>query len=240
MPRISIGRPCRGRVPLSLADPITYSVRRRYLDRDLAAASGFFKGRVLEIGCGRLGRRGVFRPPSAGISQWMLLDSDLARSPHVCGDAARLPLQAAAFDTVVCLEVLEYAWQPASVLIEVHRLLRPGGTLVLSTPFLHRTDAANDYWRFTEPALRRLLRESGFDVIQCRAQGSAFAVAASVLRYAVSVQRVWVTRALSVGLRPLFAGLLAADAAAARRRPVLATFATGYLVIARRTTPEPA
>jgi SAM-dependent methyltransferase len=225
-------------VRLSLSDPVTYSVRRRYLDRDLDAVSGVFAGRVLEIGCGRLSRRGRFRPPSDGITAWIYVDRDLARSPHVCADATRLPMCSSAFDTVVCLEVLEYVWQPALVLSEIRRLLKPGGTLLLSTPFLHRVDAVDDYWRFTEPSLRRLLREAGFEVVQCVSQGSALAVAAGVLRYVVSVQRTPIRRALSIVLRPLFASLLHADASTARRRPVLATFTTGYLVVARTATPE--
>lgn len=219
---------------MALSDPVSYSVRRRYLDRDLAAESGCLRGRVLEIGCGRLGRRGRFTPPRDGITAWTLVDRDLARSPHVCADAARLPILGSVLDAVVCLEVLEYAWEPASVLVEIRRLLKPGGTLLVSTPFLHRADAADDYWRFTEPALRRLLHESGFVVIRCLAQGGALAVAANVLRYVVSVQGAWLRRALSIGLRPLFASLLGADAASAERHPALSTFTTGYLVVARR------
>jgi SAM-dependent methyltransferase len=219
---------------VALSDPVSYSVRRRYLDRDLAAESGHLRGHVLEIGCGRLGRRGRFRPPSEGITAWTLIDRDLARSPHICADAAHLPILTSVVDAVVCLEVLEYAWQPASVLVEIRRLLKPGGTLLLSTPFLHRADADDDYWRFTEPALRRLLHESGFVVVRCLAQGGAFAVAVNVLRYAVSVQGRRLRRALSVGLRPVFATLLGADASSAERHPMLSTFATGYLVVARR------
>ena len=221
---------------MRLGDPVTYSVRRQRLDRDLEGEAGILRGRVLEIGCGRLGRRGRFRPPNDGISKWVYVDRDLARVPHVCADAAHLPVRAAVFDTAVCLEVLEYVWDPASVLNEIKRLLKPGGMLLLSTPFLHRIDAVDDYWRFTEPALRRLLREAGFDVVQCVAQGSAFAVATSVLRYAVSVQRTWIRRALSIALRPFFAGLLAADSSSARRRPALGTFTPGYVVGAPSAT----
>jgi SAM-dependent methyltransferase len=222
---------------VGLSDPVTYSVRRRLLDRALEAERDVFTGRVLELGCGRLSRRGQFRPPVEGISRWFYVDRDVARAPHICADAGSLPLRASSFDTVVCLEVLEYVWNPALALSEMRRLLKPGGTLVLSTPFLHRMDTADDYWRFTEVALRRLLREAGFDVIRCAAQGNALAVAASVLRYAVSVQAASVRRLLSVALRPLFGTLLKADPPAARRHPDLATFTTGYLVIARSAAP---
>jgi len=224
---------------VSLADPVSYSVRRRYLDRDLELERSLLTGRVLEIGCGRTGRRGLFKPQTEGVTQWVLVDRDVTRAPHVCADACRLPIRTASFDTVVCLEVLEYLWKPTDALAEMRRLLKPGGTLLLSTPFMHRTDAPDDYWRFTEPALRRILMETGFDVVRCVPQGSALAVAANILRYTVSVQRRWIARSLSVLLRPLFGSLLSMDSATARNAPALATFATGYLVVARSAAPIP-
>ena len=219
---------------LGLADPVSYSVRRQRLDRDLADAAALIRGRVLEIGCGRLGRRGRFQMP-AGVDRLVLVDRDPARAPDVCADIVALPIASGAFDVIVCLEVLEYVWQPAAALTEIARVLKPDGTLLLSTPFMHRADAADDYWRLTEAALRRLLRESGFEVVRCVPQGGALAVAANVLRYAVSVQTSAVRRALSVLLRPFFAVLRRADRGTASRRPELATFSTGFLVVARRT-----
>lgn len=222
---------------MSLSDPVTYSVRRRHLDRDLETVRGLMTGRVLEIGWGRLGRRGRFEPPVVA-GRWVSVDRDRARAPHICADAAQLPVPTSAFDTVLCLEVLEYIWAPGTVLAEIRRVLAPGGTLILSTPLLHRTDTETDYWRFTEPALRRLLREAGFDVVQCVAQGHALGVAASILRYSVSLERAWIRRVLSVVLRPVFGGLLRADAVSARRHAELSTFTTGYLVVARPTEPR--
>ena len=213
---------------------MSYSVRRRHLDRDLQAESARLTGSVLEIGCGRLSRRGLFRPPTEGVVRWVFIDRDIARSPDICADAMFLPIRPSAFDTVLCLEVLEYIWAPQTALTEINRLLKPGGTLVLSTPFLHRVDAPNDYWRFTESALRRLLEMAGFDVIRCAAQGSALAVASSVLRNVVNAKVFWLARALDVLLRPLLGILEWADSPMTRRRPILGTFTTGYLVIARR------
>lgn len=219
----------------SLIDSFEYSVRRRYLDRDLEAASGVLAGQVLEIGNGRIGRRGRFQPPQTGIARWTYLDRDAARRPHIRADATGLPFQSSLFDAVVCLEVLEYVWQPQAALIEISRVLKPGGVLLLSTPFLHRVDAANDYWRFTEPGLRVLLQKAGFEVVQWHAQGNALAASVNVLRYVVSVQRSWVRRVVSIILRPIFEMMLSVDSAITARRPNLASFATGYMVVARRT-----
>lgn len=212
------------------------SLRRKLLDRDLERTGGEMTGRVLEIGNGRTGRRGRFQPPTRGVERWVYLDADDRRMPHIRGNVGRLPLAAGSFDTVVCLEVLEYVPEPAVALREIHRALRPNGILVLSTPFVHRVDAANDYWRFTEPGLRRLLQatESPFDVLRCEPQGSALISAAGVLKYAISSQAGWprlLTATLAV---PFLVALINLDARV-RRQPALSRFTTGYLVVARRS-----
>ncbi len=156
--------------------------------------------------------------------------------PDVRGDVSCLAIRSGSVDAVVCLEVLEYVWAPLAALAEVSRALIPGGILVISSPFLHRVDAPDDFWRLTEPGLRRLLAEAGFKVLRWRAQGHALAVVTNVLRYVVSLQAVWVQRVLRVMLRPLFATLLWADRCLTRRWPILASFTTGYLVVARKPT----
>jgi SAM-dependent methyltransferase len=64
------------------------------------------------------------------------------------GDAADLPAEDAGVDAVVLLDVLEHVPDPAAVLAEAHRVLRPGGSLVLSVPhrgLLTRLDSLNVY-----------------------------------------------------------------------------------------------
>ena len=68
-------------------------------------------------------------------------------------DAGALPLPDDAADAVTMLDVLEHLEDPEGALAELHRVLKPGGTLVLSVPhrgLLHRLDALNVY-----EALRR-------------------------------------------------------------------------------------
>jgi SAM-dependent methyltransferase len=47
-----------------------------------------------------------------------------------------LPFRDGAFDVVVTLETIEHVLDPDALLAEAHRLLAPGGTLILSTPRL--------------------------------------------------------------------------------------------------------
>ena len=62
------------------------------------------------------------------------------------------------FDLVVLDEILEHVPRPWVAVEEVRRILKPGGCLITSSPFLiaeHRMP--KDYWRFTKDGVRELL-----------------------------------------------------------------------------------
>jgi SAM-dependent methyltransferase len=94
--------------------------------------------------------------------------------PDVFADGARLPFADATFDNVVCLEVLEHVPDPAIVIAEIARVLRPGGQAWLSMPFLYPVhDAPFDFQRYTIFGLRRDLERSGMAVTAAAPVGSA-------------------------------------------------------------------
>lgn len=71
------------------------------------------------------------------------------------------------FDLVVCTEVLEHTLDPFAAVEEIGRLLKPGGILLLTTPFNFRIHGPlPDCWRFTEHGLRALL--GGFEILDLR------------------------------------------------------------------------
>ena len=50
------------------------------------------------------------------------------------GQAEKTAFQDEMFDIIICSEVLEHVPQPQHCLAEIHRILKPGGTAVFSTP----------------------------------------------------------------------------------------------------------
>jgi len=128
-----------------------------------------FSGMLLDIGSGD---RWIEAKLPAG-ADYVALDfpatgRDLyGATPHVFADAAVLPFTDASFDGVVCLEVLEHVRDPAAVMMEIARVLKPGAKAWLSMPFLYPVhDAPFDFQRFTEHGLRRDSTRAGLELTQ--------------------------------------------------------------------------
>lgn len=211
---------------------LAYSERRRLLDRSVGAHAGLIRGRVLEIGAGRASRRGRFVPPRT--PSWWTLDLGAGLRPHIVGDVEALPLRTACVDTVVVLEVLEYVRRPHAALAEAHRVLQPGGHVLISVPFVHRVDGPSDRWRFSELGLRELLCEAGFEVVALQAQGYALAAAAHLI-LSIIAQRPrrlerWLFGALAVPL----AAVTRLEPFLVRGQGALTSATTGYLALGRK------
>ena len=100
--------------------------------------------RVLEVGCGAgnviLRVPGTDRIIGADFSVPMLHQARASANTFnrklglMASDVTSLPFSNASSETVIALGVLEYVENPSIALKEMHRVLEPGGTLVLSSP----------------------------------------------------------------------------------------------------------
>ena len=84
------------------------------------------------------------------------LDIDPARKPDIVADIIDYD-PGECFDYILVIEVLEHIKHPHAAAQNLYKLLKPGGTLVLSTPFLFPLhDRPYDYFRFTKYGLAEL------------------------------------------------------------------------------------
>ena len=124
---------------------------------------------VIDVGCGEQ----PYRPCLRGFKRYVGFDSidapDRGANPDVLGDALALPFATGCADAVLCTEVIEHVTDPAGMLSEFSRVLSPGGSVVLTSPFTwHLHDEPHDYWRFTEFGLRLIFERAGFRVMALR------------------------------------------------------------------------
>jgi SAM-dependent methyltransferase len=140
--------------------------------------------RVLDHGCGQRPYRAELPP---GVEY---VGADLPGNPDADVDLApdgRVPLAEESFDLVLSNQVLEHVEHLTPYLSECYRLLRPGGSLVLSTHgimYYHRDP--EDYWRWTQPGLTKLLTDHGFDVVEARGVLGLAAAALQIFQDATS------------------------------------------------------
>lgn len=120
-------------------NPIIRWVETRRVTAILAALNVSLNDQVLEVGCGAgnvLVQVSAASRYGVDISRTVLRSAKRRLGPAGLSLAAGecLPYLDACFDKVYCSEVLEHVLNPNAVIDEMKRVLRPGGTLVLSVP----------------------------------------------------------------------------------------------------------
>jgi SAM-dependent methyltransferase len=102
--------------------------------RKAAAMAALAPGaRVLDIGCRDGGLRRFL--PSGVRYQGIDITPEFAGPDIMIRDISQgIPFPEASIDCVFCIEVLEHVPNPYGTLSEIHRVLSPGGTLILSVP----------------------------------------------------------------------------------------------------------
>lgn len=139
-------------------------IRRRRLVREaLGATAG---ERILDVGCGpgfyarelldEVGETGSVAAVDASPDMLALARQRCRGHSNVTleeGDATALPAPGEQFDAALCVQVMEYVPDPTRALAEMHRVLRPGGRVVVWD-----TDWATAWWHSSDPGrMRRVL-----------------------------------------------------------------------------------
>lgn len=163
--------------------------------------------RVLDLGGTKTEKRGAFDLAAYPLeSTYANLGHE--KQPDVQADAALLPFAPGSFDVVICAELLEHVADPAPVLAQTWRALRPGGQLLISVPFLYRIHGhPYDYGRYTDQYWHERLCGAGFTEIVCERHGLFFSVLLDMSKQFVNrkLRRPW-----RWGAAPIFDALQAA------------------------------
>src|SRR5688572_26024745 len=104
------------------------------------------------------------------------------REDIVYYDGKVMPFDDAAFDCVLCIEVMEHSDDPQLLLSEIARVTRPEGTVLLTVPWSARLHhLPHDYHRFTRVRLQDLFAQNGFGSIEIHERGNDIGAIANKL-----------------------------------------------------------
>lgn len=102
----------------------------------------------------------------------------------IVSDIISIPVEAASYDSIMCVEVFEHIPYPLEAIREFNRILKPKGKLVLTAPFSSFTHMApyHFYTGFTRYFYEKLLIENNFKILELSFNGSFFEFLAQELR----------------------------------------------------------
>jgi len=140
---------------------------RKGLYESVSALSSVITGTTLDVGCGNKPYETLF-----GSSRYIGLEIDSPenrqnKKADFYYDGTRFPFQNGEFDSVVANQVFEHVFTPEAFLEEIHRVMKDGGFLLLTVPFIwDEHEQPNDYARYSSFGLSSLLKNNGFFIIE--------------------------------------------------------------------------
>lgn len=141
-----------------------YKIIRQLILDSLNESKIYAKGRMLDVGCGTKPYKEVFSDvvkEHIGIDYPSIISANIEpKNVEVYSILPYLPFKNESFDTVLATEVLEHVAEPDAAFLDINRVLKKQGVLILTAPqswAIH--EAPNDYYRYTKYGLSYLARK---------------------------------------------------------------------------------
>jgi SAM-dependent methyltransferase len=154
-------------------------IDRHYIERFLQRHACDISGVVLEVASDDYIRR--FGEDRVRDTQILHADSSNPRATLVADLADTDGLPQSRFDCFICTQTLQYVYQVHDAVAGIHRLLKPGGVVLLTVPGItqispYDRDRWGEYWRFTPQSVQRLLCECfDEDAVEVEGHGNVLA-----------------------------------------------------------------
>ena len=154
-------------------------------------------GNILNIGSGSRTHRDLL----VSEAFFVAVDIKAYSDTDIQASVYQLPFPDETFSAVIATELLEHLKEPRQAISEIHRVLKPGGVLLLTVPFLFRVHGdPEDYYRYTKQGLEAMVEDCfQGEVLTC---GNRLTVMMDLL--STSNTKWHIGKALRVFNRPLF------------------------------------
>ncbi len=145
-----------------------YFIRKGLVD-SIKEFSDEITGKVIDIGCGTKPYESLFN-----CEEYVGLEMDTpenrqAKNASFFYNGNSFPFSDNEFDSAIISEVFEHIFNPDNFLSELKRILKPGGKVLFTIPFVwHEHEQPYDYARYSSFGIIHLLKNNGFIVIDSK------------------------------------------------------------------------
>jgi SAM-dependent methyltransferase len=182
-------------LPVKSPDDNPYYFKLRcFIDLQLLTIANFLRhemlnfrsGAVIDVGAGEspwkkwLPKRCTYQ----GIDIRYAKEFGMSNRNHdvTLYDGGKMPFENNSFDGSLCVEVLEHAQDPDTLLSEIFRIMKPGSMILLTVPWsARRHHIPFDFHRFTKERLATLLNKNGFVDVSIVERGNDYCVVSNKL-----------------------------------------------------------
>lgn len=151
-----------------------YYLIRSGLYKSISQLSPALAGKILDFGCGSKPYQQLFN-----CEEYIGIDFVNPGHPHegenidIYYNGKTIPFPDNHFDSILCSEVFEHIFNLDEVLIELHRVLKPGGSILITCPFIWKEhETPNDFARYTLFALESILTKQSFVPVATQKAGN--------------------------------------------------------------------
>lgn len=159
-----------------------YFIRSQLL-KSIRKQANSLKGRLLDFGCGSKPYKSLIN-----VDEYVGVDFVNEGHPHdneqidFYYDGKTIPFPDNYFDSVLSSEVFEHVFNLPEILIELNRVLKPSGKILVTCPFVWKEhELPHDYARYTLFALKDMLQKNGFTVLVAEKSGSFIQVISQLI-----------------------------------------------------------
>lgn len=148
----------------------------RQHEQYLPLFSEHLKGSLLDVGCGPVPYYEFYKDL---VSENICVDYEgcVHGKEHIdefvdLNETRQLPFPAERFDTVLAADMIVHMKRPHEFMKEMERVLKPGGKLVLTAPFVYwMGEYPYEFFHISGPGLRYLAEDSGLEVVHLKSYG---------------------------------------------------------------------
>tara|TARA_B100000989_G_scaffold254225_1_gene202856 strand:+ start:729 stop:1451 length:723 start_codon:yes stop_codon:yes gene_type:complete len=145
-----------------------FYIARYNLKKNIETLASNINGKTLDIGCGAKQYENIFKKTSDYIG--IEIETDLQKERNIADyyyDGKKIPFRDESFDSILTFQVFEHIFEPKEFLSEITRVLKPGGHVLITVPFIwDEHEKPYDFGRYSSFGIKYLFEKNNFKILE--------------------------------------------------------------------------